>query len=284
MRWVTAKRLLFFAVLVTVTLMAMHYTAPERARLIPLENKFRDVMAPVQTGLTWLGGQARKLASFPVSMVGAAERCRELEQEVAQLESQVIQLNEYKMENQRLSELLDYKQAMAQRYSFLTASVVARDPGNWFGTVTLNKGFRDGVEEKMTVLTPKGLVGRVISVSARTCEVLLITDPRSGVGALVQDTRTPGIIEGTSGALGMTRMIHIPNDAPVEVGQAVMTSGLGIVFPKGIPVGEIADIRNESSGLFKSADIHPYTDLNRLEEVLIVTEVFPEADSPPERG
>ncbi len=180
--------------------------------------------------------------------------------------------------------MLDYKQAMAQRYSFLTASVVARDPGNWFGTVTLNKGFRDGVEEKMTVLTPKGLVGRVISVSARTCEVLLITDPRSGVGALVQDTRTPGIIEGTSGALGMTRMIHIPNDAPVEVGQAVMTSGLGIVFPKGIPVGEIADIRNESSGLFKSADIHPYTDLNRLEEVLIVTEVFPEADSPPERG
>ncbi len=77
MRWVTAKRLLFFAVLVTVTLMAMHYTAPERARLIPLENKFRDVMAPVQTGLTWLGGQARKLASFPVSMVGAAERWRQ---------------------------------------------------------------------------------------------------------------------------------------------------------------------------------------------------------------
>jgi len=283
-RWVTAKRLFFLAVLVGVTLTAMRVTVPERARMTPLESKFRDVQAPVQTGLTWLGRQARHWAAFPVSMVGAAERNQALEQDVARLESQVTQLNEYKLENQRLSGLLNYKQVMAQKYNFLTASVIGRDPGNWFGTTILNRGARDGVKENMTALTPEGLVGRVIAVSASTCEVLLITDPRSGVGALVQDTRTPGIIEGTAGSSGLAKIIHIPNNAPVEEGQAVVTSGLGSVFPKGIPVGQITSIRNESSGLFKSADIRPIANLNSLEEVLIVTRVLPEAGSPPGGG
>lgn len=276
MRWVTAKRLFFLAILLTVTLAAMRLTMPERDWPAPLESKFRDVLAPVQSGLTWFGREARNLVSLPVSLVRAAERNRALEQEVARLESEIIRLNEYRLENQRLSELLNYEQHVAQKYDFLTASVVARDPGNWFGTVTLNRGFNNGVRENMTVLTPEGLVGRVVSVSASTCEVLLITDPRSGVGALVQDTRTPGIVEGIAGGLGVARMIHISNDAPVKEGQAVMTSGLGSIYPKGIPIGEITGVHKESSGLFKSADILPYADLNRLEEVLIVKKVFSE--------
>lgn len=281
MRWVTAKRLFFLAVLVAVTLVSMRVTAPERARLIPLESNFRDLLAPFQTGITWLGGRVYHLVSFPLSMIRAAERSRALEQEVTRLEGEVIQLNEYRMENQRLAGLLNYRQVMSRRYELAPASVVSRDPGNWFKTIVLNRGSSDGVKENMTVLTPEGLVGRVMSVTPSTCEVLLITDPRSGVGSLIQDTRTPGIVEGTSNSSGMARMIHIPNDAQVDMGQTVVTSGFGSIFPKGIPVGQIAGVSSESSGLFKSADIRPYADLNRLEEVLIVTKVFPETGSPP---
>ncbi|OPY55930.1 MAG: Cell shape-determining protein MreC precursor [Pelotomaculum sp. PtaU1.Bin035] len=262
------------AALVAATLAAMRVTAPELARLTPLESRFRDALAPVRISLTWLGSQARYAMSFSVSMVRAGERNLALEQEVARLESQVTQLTEFKLESERLSNLLNYKQVMAKRYNLLTASIVDRDPGNWFGTITLNRGAGDGVKENMTVLTPEGLVGRVVSVSAATCEVLLITDPRSGVGSLVQDTRTSGIVEGTTASSRMARMIHIPNNAPIEVGQAVVTSGLGSIFPKSIPVGVIAGINSESSGLFKSADILPYANLNQLEEVLIVTEVY----------
>jgi len=274
-RWVTARRLFLLAVLLSVTLAAMHVTVPERVRLTPLKFRFRDALAPVQVSFTWLGRQVHHLMSLPVSMIRAGERNQALEQEVARLESQVIQLNEYKLENERLSNLLNYKQVMAKRYNLLSASVISRDPGNWFGTIFLNRGTDDGVKENMAVLTPEGLVGRVIFVAPATCEVLLITDPRSGVGSLVQDTRTSGIVEGIAGSLGMARMIHIPNDAPVEVGQAVITSGLGSIFPKSIPVGEIAGIRSEPSGLFKSADIRPFADLSRLEEVLIITGVYP---------
>jgi rod shape-determining protein MreC len=280
LRWVTAKRLFLLVVLVAVTLAAMRFSVPERTGLSSLKSRFRDVLAPVQTGLTWVGRQGRYLVSLPVSMVGAAARSQALEQEVERLQSERIQLNEYLIENQRLSALLDYKKVMINNYDFMTASVISRDSGNWFGTVTLNRGSSDGVLENMCVLTPEGLVGRVIAVSASTCEVLMITDPRSGVGSLVQDTRTPGIIEGVAGRSGIARMIHIPNNAPVEAGQAVVTSGQGSVFPKGIPVGTISNIQNEPSGLFLSAEIYPFADLNNMEEVLIVIFVQPEAGTP----
>ncbi|MDD4335561.1 MAG: rod shape-determining protein MreC [Desulfotomaculaceae bacterium] len=284
MRWATAKRLFLLAVLVAVTLAAMRCTVPERIGLTSSESKFRDMLAPVQNGLTWLGRQGRYIISLPVSMVGAAARCQELEHEVERLESEKIQFNEYLIENQRLSALLDYKKVMAGNYNSLIASVIGRDPGNWFGTITLNRGSSEGIRENMSVLTPEGLVGRVIAVSASTCEVLLITDPRSGVGSLVQDTRTPGIVEGVAGAAGIARMIHLPNNALVETGQAVVTSGQGSLFPKGIPVGRINNVQNEPSGLFLSAEISPFANLNNLEEVIIVTFVQPETPTPSAGG
>ncbi len=271
MRWATAKRLFLLAVLVAVTLAAMRFTAPEKVGSVFQGPNLKNVFAPVQSGLTWLGRQGRYVFSLPVSMVGAAARCQALEQEVERLESEKIQFNEYLIENQRLSALLDYKKVMAGNYNFLIASVIGRDPGNWFGTVTLNRGAVEGIKENMSVLTPEGLVGRVIAVFPSTCEVLLITDPRSGVGSMIQDTRTPGIVEGVAGAAGIARMIHIPNNAIVEAGQAVVTSGQGSLFPKGIPVGRINSVQNEPSGLFLSAELSPLANLSNLEEVMIVT-------------
>lgn len=275
MRRAPAKRLFLLAVLLAATLAAMHFTVPERTQLVLLESRFRDALAPVQVSLTWLSGQVRHLMSFPVSMVRAGARNQFLEQEVVRLESQVVQLTEYKFESERLANLLNYKQVMDKNYNLLAASVVSREPGNWFGTIRLNRGAVDGVKENMTVLTPEGLVGRVFSVSSATCEVLLITDPRSGVGSLIQNTRISGIVEGIAGSTGMVRMIHIPNNASLEIGQAVISSGLGSIFPKNIPVGQITDIRSDPSGLFNIADLCTYADLNRLEEVLIITSVYP---------
>ncbi len=271
MHWNKAKKLFLLALILVASLSAMRVTAPNQMRSEFLLYKFKDVLAPVQLGLNWLGRQASYLISLPVHAVGAAERNRQLEEELSRLKGEIIQLNEYKKECERLAALLNYKQAAAGQYSLMAASVVARDPNNWFGTVTLNRGAGDGVRENMTVLVPEGLVGRVVSVSSSTCEVLLISDPRSGVSATVQETRTPGILEGITGGGGKTRMIHIANDAPVETGQAVVTSGLGSVFPKGLPVGAVESVQNEPSGMFKTAVVRPFAPLNRLEEVFIVT-------------
>lgn len=275
MRWLTTRKVLLVIILVVAALVAMRITAPERTRLTMPESVFRDLVAPVQISLTWLGERASNIITFPISMYQAGKHNQALEEEVARLQGQVIQLNEFKLENERLAALLDYKQMLAGTYDLLTASVIGREPSNWFGTIILNRGSGDGIRENMTVLTPAGLVGRVVAVSATTSEVLLITDPRSGVGSLVQETRTAAIVEGVAATSGVARMIHIPNSAPVEVGQVVITSGLGSVFPKDIPVGRITAIRGESSGLFNSADIHPFADLDRLEEVLVIIYAHP---------
>ena len=273
MRSQTIRRFFLLAILVALTLAAMRVTVPERVSLTPFEAKVKDIVAPVQVGLTWLGRQVYHLASLPVSMVQAAKKLQGLEEEVARLQSEVIRLAEFELENQRLTALLNYRQTMVRQYDFIAATVIGRDPGNWFGTITLNRGSRDGITENMTVLTPEGLVGRTIFVSQDTCEVLLITDPRSGVGALVQENRAPGIVEGTAASAGLAKMVHIPNGSEVVFGQVVVTSGIGSIFPKAIPVGTVLGIKSEPSGLFKSADIQPYAPLDRLEEVLVVTVV-----------
>lgn len=270
MRWVTARRLFLIVALVLAAFVFMRFTPPETVHITVPDAVFRDVLEPAQTGLTWIGVQVNNVLTWPVTIFKAGMYNQSLEEEVADLKSQVIQINELKQENERLAALLDFKLAMAGSYETVAARVIGRDPGNWFGSITLNRGSRDQVRVNMAVTTPDGLVGRVVSVTNNTCEVLLITDPRSGVGALIQETRISGIVEGTTVVSGMTTMIHIPNSAEVTSGQVVITSGFGSLYPKNLPIGSILDIYSEPSGLFNSADVRPFADLSRLEEVLII--------------
>lgn len=262
------------AVLVLAALVVMRLTPPETIRFTVPDAVFRNVLAPVQYGFTWIGAQTSHILTWPVTIFKAGMYNQSLEEEVANLKSQVIQLDELRQENERLNNLLDFKQMMASSHDMIAAKVIARDPGNWFGNITLNRGARDLIQENMAVMTPDGLVGRVISVSSNTCQVLLITDPRSGVGALIQETRTSGIVEGTTVNSGMTTMIHIPNSVDIEAGQVVITSGFGSIFPKNLPIGSIIGIYSEPSGLFNSADVQPFADLSRLEEVLIIIDTI----------
>lgn len=240
-----------------------------------MEATFRDFLAPLQQMTLHLGQGARNLLAFPFSAVHMARRERELSLRVAQLEGELRQTNEYRLENERLKRLLDFKDGLARQSGLdvTAAAVIGRDPDNWFSTITLNKGGREGLRENMTVLVPNGLVGRVIALSDHTATVLLITDPRSAVSALLQDTRTPGLVEGIGGVAGRLHMIHIPNDLPVRRGQVVVTSGTGSLFPGGIPVGEVTDVKRDATGLFFEASVRPFVDFNRLEEVLVVTAV-----------
>ena len=274
MRWFSTRRVLLVVALVLAAFVVMRLTPPDTIRPTVPDNVFRDVLAPVQSGLTWIGVQANSIITWPVTIFKAGMYNQSLEEEVALLKSQVIQIEELRLENERWAALLDFKLTMAGSHEMIAARVVGRDPGNWFGSITLNRGSRDLIRENMAVTTPDGLVGRVVSVSNSTCEVLLITDPRSGVGALIQETRTAGIVEGTTVSSGMTTMIHIPNSVEVTAGQVVITSGFGSIYPKNLPIGSIIDIYSEPSGLFNSADVRPFADLSRLEEVLIILDTL----------
>lgn len=269
------KKLIFMAVLLIVILVGLHYSAGNVDRLTPLESALRDALAPVQRLVMVAGREVSGFVSAPARLVKVSRRNQALEERVEELEGKLAQYGEIKEENARLQELLAFKTNLASQLTTEAAAVIGRTPGNWFGSIIINKGAEDGIRRDMTVITPAGLVGRVMRVSGSTAEVLLITDPRSGVGCLVQETRAPGIVEGVAGGRGVLQMVHIPNDLAPDKGNRIVTSGFGSVFPKGIPVGTVTEVRRERSGLFKMALVKTAVDFNRLEEVLVIKSVNP---------
>ena len=266
---------LLLIILVPITLVMIKSTVLREVPSPPIEGTLRDVFAPVQNVCIELGRRGKELLTFPFSLFGMANRNRELTKEVAQLQGQLRKPEEYRLENERLKKLLDFRATVVSQVygEVTTVAVIGRDPGNWFGTITLGKGSRQGIKVNMAVIVPAGLVGRIVRVSENTAQVLLITDPRSAVSALIQESRSPGLVEGLGGSIAGLRMIHIPYDTFVHPGQTVVTAGVGSFFSKGIPVGEIIDTKKDPSGLFYNATIRPYVDFDRLEEVFVIGEV-----------
>ncbi|WP_449241566.1 rod shape-determining protein MreC [Desulfoscipio gibsoniae] len=265
------KSLVLMGVLIVIILVGLHYSAGNTDELTPFESTIRDALSPVQRVVMLSGHKISDLVAFPARLYKVSQHNRQLEQQLVELKGKLSRHNELQAENTRLKEQLEFKTNLANQLTMESAVIVGRTADNWFGSVIINKGSADGIRQDMAVVTPAGLVGRVASVSDSTAEVLLITDPRSGVGCLVQENRAPGIVEGVAGGRGVINMMHIPSDLAPKKGNLIVTSGFGSVFPKGIPVGSVQETRREESGLFKMAVLEPFVDFNRLEEVLVIT-------------
>jgi len=202
-----------------------------------------------------------------VDLRGLREENKRLQREAATLKGRLDHLEEQALETQRLERLLGMRQA--SQAEFLTARVVGKDATNWFKTILLDRGSLEGVRRNQPALAPDGLVGRVVEVTPTSARVQLLTDPVSAVGGLIQRTRVTGIVSGNLGA--GTRVRYLPLMANVVVGDEVVTSGMGGVFPKGIPIGRITAVERRSGALFQEATLQPAVDMSRLEEVLILT-------------
>jgi rod shape-determining protein MreC len=121
-----------------------------------------------------------------------------------------------------------------------------------------------------TVITELGLVGKVVSVTPHSAKVLLITDPDSAVGGRVQRSRDVGIVEGSIEQANMVQMVNIPREADIKEGDLIISSGLGGVFPAGLIIGKVENIKDEEYSFFRRASIKPAVNFNRLEEVLVI--------------
>ncbi len=206
-----------------------------------------------------------------VDLRGLREENKRLQLETITLKRRIDQLQEQALETQRLQRLLAMREA--SRADFLTARVVGKDATNWFKTILLDSGSLQGLRRNQPVLGPDGLVGRIVDVTLNTARVQLLTDPVSTVGGLIQRTRVTGIVTGSLGA--GARMSYLPLMADVAVGDEIVTSGMGGVFPKGILIGRITSVERRSGALFQEATLQSAVDLSRLEEVLILTNIDP---------
>lgn len=167
-------------------------------------------------------------------------------------------------ENARLKELLAFKSGIA--YQTVSAEVIARDPNNWVGSFTLNKGTSHGLRPGAAVCSAKGLVGKVDEAGDNTSLVMLVTHPGFKAGGMLRESRIHGVVEGDG--KGSARMIYLPLDADVKPDEMVVTSGFSREFPKGIVIGRVTSVEKNSTGLFKTALITPEANAYDQEEVL----------------
>jgi rod shape-determining protein MreC len=191
---------------------------------------------------------------------------RTLQEEVDRLRSEEMFLLEAKRENERLRQILQLREHTSP--PTIAARVIGKDPSNWFRSILIDKGFKEGINKNTAVFCPQGLVGRVTEVMERTSRVQLITDPNCAVGALVQPSRVGGVVVGEVGPF--CRLKFLPHDAEIQVGDSVLTSGLSGLSPKGIPIGTVSAVHNKENALFQEAEVLPKVDLFSLEEVLII--------------
>lgn len=224
------------------------------------------VARPLQIGAQSFMFWAREVGGITMRLGGLAAENRHLREQLEELEAERNRLLEAETTNRRLRELLEFRSRLP--LATLTASVIASSASTWFRSLTLDKGSSDGVVKGMAVVATAGVVGQVVAVSPRTAKVLLLTDPHSGADVLVQRSRARGIVAGSLD--NGTIIKYVKRSEDVEIGDRVVTSGLDGVFPKGLLVGTVTDVRRKSFGLFQFVGVDLAVDPARIEEVLLV--------------
>ena len=226
------------------------------------------VTTPVQSGLARVNRGAVGMWSTYLDWKSVRSENRRLREENRQLRVEALQVNETDVENVRLRRLLGLQERLP--LATKSAEIIAREWGGWVRSITVNRGRGDNIARLTAVIAPEGLVGRVIDVRNGASVVQVLTDPASTVGAHVVRSRTTGIVEGDP--RGTIRLKYMAREGGgIQVGDLVVSSGAGGVFPRGIPIGKVRSIDDRGSALFHYAVLSPVVDFARVDEVLLLT-------------
>jgi rod shape-determining protein MreC len=261
------KRYLALALVAFVALVLLNLPANTSARLrLALSSQFLPLSGLERASQTVAGTSA----DYALSKSELIRQNDQLRRENAQLRIAAVQGSEMARENERLAQLVGWQRQKPWRLKL--ARVALRDPSNWWRTVRIDLGSRDGVKPNMPVLTPDGLVGRVASVGLADAQVVLIGDPSCRVAALLEnDSRDAGVLLDASPLeRDLVTLGYLPRTTTPKPGQNVVTSGLGGTFPRGIPIGKIVDSKAVESGLSVEARVKLAVPLGSLEEVWVL--------------
>jgi rod shape-determining protein MreC len=263
---VVRRRLLVWGLLLVIALVVL--TAQMRSadgrRIGWIGTAIEAVLAPPVVVLSKASGFFADAWSFITEIGTLRSENQRLTAEVARLREENARLRPDAQENARLRTLLGFKQQLP--YRSLAARIVGRDPSQWFSTVLLDRGASEGVARDDPVITSDGVVGHVVETAGSWARVLLLSDPRSAVSAVLDRSREVGVVVGQ----GQTqlRITYLARESDVKAGDLVVTSGLGPIYPRGLPIGIIISVTRGT--MFQDAVVRPASDLGHLEDVLIV--------------
>ena len=224
------------------------------------------VLRPLQMAAQGTANWVVGIQENYLTMSGFKAENERLRRRIQELEVERHGLLEADAVNRKLQQLLEFRSQLPSKA--VTASIIANSASSWFQGCILDKGSADGVQKNMAVVTPLGVVGKVVSVTKRSAKVILLTDANSGIDVLVQRTRSRGIVSGSLD--NGTVLKYMKRSEDVQVGDRLITSGVDGVFPKGLLVGTVIKVNKQHLGLFQSVEVLPAVQSSRVEEVLVV--------------
>ncbi|HSW40725.1 MAG TPA: rod shape-determining protein MreC [Acidobacteriota bacterium] len=258
-----AASILIPLLLLNFVLLSLQISGPSGAPLF--KTWALAIQDPVITVVSGAFNGIRHVWTSYIWMAGARAENRRLHEEVQRLSLLTSSYEQIRQENTRLLRLLSIKDQVEHRT--IGARVTARVPNFLANLMYIDRGTADGVHPDAPVLSGDGIVGRVILASRRQSQVQLISNANAAIGAMLEKTRTPGVLRGTGDIL--LEMHYISNIEEVLVDDVVMSSGLDGIFPKGLVIGKVVE-SGRGPGVFRTIRVRPFIDLVNIEEVLVL--------------
>lgn len=263
-----------FAALVVAAVLALAFflIMRDQQRTSIAENAVGSIFSPIQNAVSSATSYMRAVFKGLRDYGEMSKNYESAKREIESLKLQLSALEQDAEENKRLAELLDAKQR-TESMDPIYARVIARDPGVWFDSFSINRGTLDGVQVNMSVVTGDGLVGRVYEVGVNYAKVLSIIDTRSAVACLIERTRDNGVLRGqisADAANAECYMYYLPTVNDVAPGDVVLTSGVDTLYPKGLTVGTVTAVSRQSDSSTQYIVVAPAVDFQHVEDVLVL--------------
>ncbi|MBM6774087.1 rod shape-determining protein MreC [Olsenella profusa] len=263
----TGGRALVICAVVSVALFTVSCRTGEGGPLGMVRGAFQTVTSPVRYLGATVAAPFQGLGNIFTNLTADQATLSELQQENDELRARNVELEEDAQTAQRLQDLLDLRDANSLQST--AARIISGSSDSWSSTVTIDKGTSSGLSVGMPVTSSSGVIGQIVECGATTSTVRLLTDENSSISAMVQSSRAQGMIEGS--ATGEVSLTLIRTNQEVNVGDVIITGGLGGVFPKGLPIGQVTSVENNPGDLYLDIVVELFARTESSEEVLVIT-------------
>ena len=263
----TGVRPLIVLCLVSILLLTFYIREGESGPIHSVRGAVSVVTTPVRVLGSLVATPFNAAGNVMGNLTASQETLSELREQNAELTAQVAELSESKKTSERLESLLN----LQSTYSLTStaARIIGNSSDAWSRAVTIDKGTAAGFSCGMAVCNSGGVIGQIVEVSATTSTVQLITDEGSGVSAMIQSTRAQGMLQGQPD--GSLRLSYVSTESDVKVGDIVITSGIGGVYPKGLPLGTVSSVEKSYNDVYYTIVVRAQSTAENNEEVLVIT-------------
>jgi len=247
------------------------YSVFSGGKVTPVANVIGVVVSPFQKAVTVVADGIAKVYGYFFQYDKLADENEVLKKQILDMQADIRNTEQVMEENERLRELLDMRQRHAD-YDLEMAEIIASETGSWGVSYTLDKGSADGIAQGNCVMVDAGIVGYITKVGATWSEMATIVDTDMQAGAIVTRTREVSVAEGDFELMrtGYLKLSYLPKDSRLLIGDTVETSGIGGLFPKGLLIGSIVEVKPEEHGISSYAVVAPAADLSKLNRVFVI--------------